>query len=225
MCFYRARSCPDFVITLDNKQLPITKSVVDLGVTLDTGLTFTAHYSLIVNRAAKTLGFVMRNLQPFNIHVIKLVYCSLVRSLMEYCAILWSPYYQVHIRSLEKVQNRFLRYCGFRMGMQEYTYDQVMRALDLKTLEVRRRDACLNFWFKLISGEVDSAYLLGRVCLNVCPYRNRHTELFYVGFHSTNHSLNSPIGRLHRVANEFSDVLDFFSPGAHSFRQSVRCLE
>ena len=73
------------------KETPLSQvsSVRDLGVIVDCTLSFVDHIDTIVSRALGVLGFNKRNTSEFrNINAIRLLYCSLVRPLLEYCSIL-----------------------------------------------------------------------------------------------------------------------------------------
>ena len=61
--------------------------VKDLGVILDSQLTYKQHISYVVDKASRMLGFVFRVAKNFSdIHCLKSLYCSLVRSVLEYCS-------------------------------------------------------------------------------------------------------------------------------------------
>lgn len=69
--------------------------VKDLGVILDTKLTFKHHVAYIVDKASRTLGFIFRIAKDFtDVYCLKSLYCSLVRSTFEYCSAVWYPHYQ-----------------------------------------------------------------------------------------------------------------------------------
>ena len=66
--------------------------VKDLGVYLDTRLTFTNHFEIFIAKANKMLGFIKRTSKDFkNVQAVKTLYVSLVRSIMEFSNII-SPH-------------------------------------------------------------------------------------------------------------------------------------
>jgi len=70
----------------------------DLGVIIDSSLSFIPHINHICNRATQMLGFVVRSTRDFtNTDCIKTLYISLVRSILEYCSVVWTPFYDVHM--------------------------------------------------------------------------------------------------------------------------------
>ncbi|XP_062541865.1 uncharacterized protein LOC134209859 [Armigeres subalbatus] len=61
--------------------------IKDLGVILDTQLTFKHHVSYVIEKASRTLGFIFRVAKGFtDVYCLKSLYCSLVRSTLEYCS-------------------------------------------------------------------------------------------------------------------------------------------
>ena len=77
----------------------------------DTKLNFNNHISYVVSKASKCLGFLFRVTKNFrNIHCLKALYCAIVRSILEYASLVWSPYYQNGISRLESVQKKFFRF-------------------------------------------------------------------------------------------------------------------
>lgn len=79
-------------------------TVRDLGVLFDSKLTFVPHLDNIINRGMKNLGFLNRNCAQLSPYCYKVLYCELVRSVLEYASVVWSPYYACHIDRIESVQ-------------------------------------------------------------------------------------------------------------------------
>ena len=72
---------------------------------------FAEHYKVIVARANRILGFIKRISKDFkNVNTLKVLYKLLVRPILEFPNIVWSPYYQVHINRL-KYTAQFFKVC------------------------------------------------------------------------------------------------------------------
>lgn len=70
----------------------------DLGVIFDTKICFNSHIDYSIAKAFSMLGFIMRAGEELSDpYALKTVYCSLVRSILEYCCVVWNPHYNVHI--------------------------------------------------------------------------------------------------------------------------------
>ena len=79
--------------------------IKDLGVILDSGLSFKIHYNNIVNRANRQLGFIFKLLTSFVIRYA----CSLVRSILETNAVVWCPFYANWMARIEAVQRKLIK--------------------------------------------------------------------------------------------------------------------
>ncbi|XP_038120658.1 uncharacterized protein LOC119770244 [Culex quinquefasciatus] len=76
--FTRKRNTISFDYTLSNTTIPRTSCVKDLGVMLDSKMTFTDHITYTVSKASKTLGFIFRIAKNFrDLGCLKALYCSL----------------------------------------------------------------------------------------------------------------------------------------------------
>ena len=68
------------------------------------------------NKAMKLLGFIFASCKDFELSTLRLLFCTLVRSILEYASVVWSPFYDCHSLKVESVQGRLLRYFAFRLG-------------------------------------------------------------------------------------------------------------
>ena len=79
---------------------------------------------------------------------LKTLFCSLVRSNLEYRSVVWSPYTKRKIKKIEGVQRRATKF----ILKTEDDYDPRLRKLNLMTLENRRVLADVTFLFKALNG-------------------------------------------------------------------------
>jgi hypothetical protein len=102
--------------TLDISDLQRCTKHVDLGITLDSNLSFSDHVEGMVTRSVRSLGFVIRNSRIFNnADTVKRLYFAFVRSKLEYASVVWSTGYKSQIEDLEKIQRRLLKYLSFKV--------------------------------------------------------------------------------------------------------------
>lgn len=74
----------------------------------DSDLSFDYHIDKTAKSAYKMLGFIIRNADSFSdVNVIKSLYYAFVRSKLEYCAIVWNPYYDIYKQIVENIQRKF----------------------------------------------------------------------------------------------------------------------
>jgi hypothetical protein len=154
---------------------------------------------------------------------LKIVYCALVRSHLEYATCVWNPMYAQYISSVESVQNRFLKFTSYRLGAQvgNYNYLDISILLNLQTLETRRRHADLCFLYKLIAGTIDCSSLLFLLSFKVKQRNTRDDKtIFLLKKHSTNYLYNSPIHRMMRLGNDRG--IDVFAVSLDRFKRSLK---
>jgi hypothetical protein len=213
MCFYRSRRHITYTYSINDVQLRSVSSITDLGVTLTTNLNFRDHIESVVKKSLKVLGFIKRHSSEFkNLSSFKLLYCALVRSILEYGAPIWNPYTKTDIDFIERVQNRFLKFVAFKFNLtiDNHDYTQIRSFLNIPALSSRREIADISFIYKLINGITDDPDLLKCIPFTIPAYNNRSTSLFYIPVYSTNYLKNSPIPRAMALCNKLSTRVDFF---------------
>ena len=81
------------------------------GVIIDQHLTWNEHTSYVSSKANKVKCFLQHNVKPCPTTVKTLCYNSLIRSILDYTSIIWSPYTQNNIQSVESVQRKGCQIC------------------------------------------------------------------------------------------------------------------
>ena len=119
----------------------------DLGVMIDSKLSFATHIEYMKKKSMAMLSFVKRNCrQKFELDSAKLLYGSLVRSNLEFASTVWLPHHKSYKVSVESVQKQAVIYLNgdyLNRGGNENNYVlkpyvERCNALELTTL-VRRR--------------------------------------------------------------------------------------
>ena len=201
--------------------------IKDLGVIFDKELSFVQHVTKISLRALKSLGFICRTAKHFSINTLKKLYCSLVRSHLEYASVVWSPIYDVHKFKLERVQNKFLRVLNYRLGIpiDLICYHDLRHTFNLKTLVNRRILADLCFLHKLLGGAINCSVLISKVSFKIYNnnYNTRTRSVFLVPQCNTNYTIYSPINRLLRLGNIVASNtnLELFGSIYGSFKRAL----
>ena len=187
----------------------------DLGVTFQSDLSFCLHFSTIISDASKTLGFIMRNFRDFsNVETLKIIFCSLVRSKLEYCSTVWSTYDKIHIESLEAVQRKFLKFLHFK-ECGEYpargvSQTGLLSQFGLQSLYFRRRIQDMMFLRGLVCGKTDCRFLLEKLDFYVPRLNSTARATFYVKSVRTDYFKYAPINRICREANKLASNIDIF---------------
>ena len=127
----------------------------DLGIIIDEHLDFSTHINAIVSKANRQLGLIQRSFIIRDRSSMLLLYNSTVRPILEYGSPVWSPWKKKQIIHIENVQRRLTRLIH---AMEGLTYEQRLKALDLPTLQFRRKRECLIQTYKLLHGLYDTDY-------------------------------------------------------------------
>ena len=120
----------------------------DLGVLMDTPLSFNKHISSIILKANKILATIKRSFKYLTEQTFPLLYKSLVRPHLEYCNAVWSPHLIKHVKAIETVQRRATKLVP---SLRSLSYEDRLKKLKLPTLEYRRRRGDMLLAYKLIN--------------------------------------------------------------------------
>ena len=125
---------------------------VDLGVSIDAGLTFEAHIKEKVKKANKMVGSIRRSFRYLDAALFKLLFKSLVRSHLETAAPVWNPCSEALADLIENVQRKAT---AMLPGMDGKSYPERLAALKLTTLRARRTRGDMIQTWKVLHGEYD----------------------------------------------------------------------
>lgn len=206
--FHRKTSPIFHNYAIDNKLLARNNNIKDLGVYIDLDLKFSSHYEYITKKGYRNLGFIERNTRNFKSPwTYKALYCSLVRSSLEYCTTLWSPSYITYIDQIEKIQKKFLRSLGFRdcAIKDNHDYKTIMDKYNLKTLQHRRDVFDILFILKLINAHVECPDLLQQLSFRCNARQTRNRNVFSLKTCKTNISKTCPLNRCMELCNIISN--------------------
>jgi len=140
---------------LNNHILEQVSSNPYLGLQIQEDLKWKEQITNVCNKASSTLGFLRRNLQHCPKDCRKTAYIALVRSILEYGSVIWDPYTQTEINKLESIQRRGARFITKDYkSREEGCLTKMLKDLDLPTLQTRRQQQRLIFFFKVVEGQI-----------------------------------------------------------------------
>ena len=183
---------------INDHSLQRNNIVTDLGVILDDGLTFRQHYDMIISKANRQLGMVLKIGKEFrNPGTLRALYCSLVRSILETNCVVWDPHYVFWSCRIESIQKRFVRsICRtlpWRNPDSLPRYEDLCALIGITPLDQRRKDIIGSTAHKILVGKYDCPAILCKLQLH-CPLRpTRHHQLLRLGAHRTNYGTHEPI--------------------------------
>lgn len=212
--FHRKLTPIVFDYTLAGQPLQRATEVRDLGVILDSALTFRMHYSDVISRANRQLGFIFKISTDFRDPLcLRSLYCSLVRSILESSVVAWCPYHAYWKARIEAVQRKFVRYALRNLPWNNPSnlprYEHRCQLLGIETLERRRSNAQAVFVAKVLKGEIDAPHILTEVHL-YAPERNlRQRDFLFLRFQRTQYALHEPIRYMCCSFNDVFELFDF----------------
>ena len=124
-----------------------------LGVDISGSLTWNSHIDRITGSANRTLGFVRRNIKTRMSKVRETAYNTLVRPQLEYASAVWDPHNKNRISQIEQVERRAARWTVSNFD-RKASVTEIVQDLGWRTLDQRRADARLCFFFKILHGLV-----------------------------------------------------------------------
>ena len=147
------KSNPHNLYNLEGEVLPEVTCEKDLGVYVDSNLTWHENITKSVNKAKSCIAWVTRNVISREPQVMINIYKTLVRPHLEYCVQLWSPSPRYGnwkvIDEIEKVQRMYTRLID---GVGLKPYQERLHDLGLTTLLERRARGDIIETFRIISG-------------------------------------------------------------------------
>ena len=107
----------------------------DLGITIDSQLTFEDHIASKVRVANAMVGLIRRSFSYLSCDLFRKLYLAFVRPHLEYAQVVWAPHLRKHINIIENVQIRATKLVD---GLSALEYPERLRRLNLPTLVHRR---------------------------------------------------------------------------------------
>ena len=124
-----------FAYKIDGSPLQVETVEKDLGVHVDDRLTFNTHITETVKKANKLVGMISHYISHKSSDVMIPLYKTLIRPILEYGNVVWSPKLRKHIDLIEGVQRRFTKRI---IGAGDLSYEERLKKFNLPSLEFRR---------------------------------------------------------------------------------------
>lgn len=193
--------------TIQGAQLPRLDSIKDLGVTFCSSMDFSLHIEESCSRAFKLIGFIKRNSfilsKPESLI---LLYCSLVRSVLEFSSNVWNPHISRHSSRIESLQKNFTRFIYRRYLLPSPdspipSYEERCRSLSLDPLHLRRDISDALFIRNILLNSIDAPFLQSLIAFRCPPMHLRHFRPLSQSLHRSNYSMHAPIPRCTHTYN------------------------
>ena len=144
---------PSYSYDLSSHIIEQVKSIKDIGVTMDSELSFDEHINIKIDTANKIVGIIRRSYRYLNCESFLPLYKCLVRSHFDYAVSVWDPYKVKHITDIEDVQRRATKLIP---EIKKLCYPERLKKLNLPTLAYRRIRGQMIEVYKIINNIHDS---------------------------------------------------------------------
>jgi len=137
---------------MDGNVLESIQSEKDLGVYVDSELSFEEHVHQTAKKGNRIAGMLIHYIQCKNKEIMIPLFKSLVRPILEYGNTVWHPFLVRHVKEIEDVQRRFTKKL---IGVQDMDYEDRLIFLKLPSLEYRRFRGDMIEVFKILHNLYD----------------------------------------------------------------------
>ena len=146
---------PNFIYHMNSdglrKPLLITSLEKDVGVLISSDLKWKDQVNACVNKANAILGKFSKFFTYKGKKVMKSLYCTFVRPILDFAVQVWSPYLNDDIEKIERVQRRATKIIP---ELRHLNYEERLVKLNLTTLSTRRARGDIIQFFKF-NKEID----------------------------------------------------------------------
>ena len=119
---------------------------------LQTAISWNNHIDKITSKANRILGLIKRTFRGLkDVHTLRTLYLALVRSQLEFCSVVWSPYQASNIMKLERIQQRATKL----ILKTTDEYQKWKEKINLLSLEQKRFLFDVLLLYKALNGHID----------------------------------------------------------------------
>ena len=228
------RRAPDRIkYFICNTELEHVSEIRDLGVIIDTKLTFAAHVNSTVRKGNRALGLLIRSFQTAGSRTrlkqsaVMAAYYANVRSILEYGSVIWAGAAKTHTERVDRVQHKFLMWASAHLciGYSSFLYPDLLRAFKINSLASRRVQHDLLFIRNVVKNRVDSDALLCQFPLSVPARSTRSQNIFAVPRARVNTVQCGLFYRIPRLVNSFLSCAtvkaDIFADSFYAYKNCV----
>jgi hypothetical protein len=140
----------DLFITDD--LLSVLESVKDLGILVDSQLSFTPHIDSVIARAKQRIYLIFKSFKSRTIKMLMTAYKTYILPILDYCSSVWSPRKLSDIDNLENVQRYFTKRLH---KLWHSSYAERLIKCNIVSLEKRRLITDLILCFKIINNVIE----------------------------------------------------------------------
>ncbi|XP_065665615.1 uncharacterized protein LOC136087036 [Hydra vulgaris] len=135
-----------YLYNLNSIQLKVSDTERDLGVLFNANLKWKNQMSNTSNKTNQMHGRIKKSFACFDYKLLRLLYITFIRPLLEFAVPVWSPYYKSDCDYIEKIQHKATKLVSL---IRNLSYTKRLEKLNLTTLGERRQRGDLIQMYKL----------------------------------------------------------------------------
>ena len=163
-------------LTINDTEIEKVNTFNFIGITLDENVTWKPHVSILSNKISKYSGILNRLKLYLPLHIMMMLYCSLVNSHLLYGILVWG--YECH--RLEKIQKRIIRI--ITVSIHNAHTEPLFKALDLLKLKDMLNLSSLKFYYRYIHDNLPAYFYSFQIKTQGSHhhYNTRHSDQIHV---------------------------------------------
>ena len=162
-CVLALGNTPQVPFLLESHVLPYVSSMKDLGILVDSDLSFSEHVTYLVKKARSKCGVILKCFSSGKVALLKKAYITYIRPQLESSPQVWNSISLKDSKRLESVQRFFTQRLFLKCGMSKNTsYERRLKFLGLETLAFRRYRSDMTLCFKIYHNLTHCPNLLNR---------------------------------------------------------------
>ena len=175
--------------SINHAILERVSEIRDLGVILDSKLTFGPHIDSVVGRANRALGMYVRSLsshratreKKFPPSPLIVGFNAHIRSIVEFGSVIWAGAAKTHLKRIERIQHKFLIWLAVNSTKPcaSLDYDVLLQHFEVLSINKRLALNDFNFIHNVFSGRINSPHVLSMFSLAVPSGRTRSRPVLH----------------------------------------------
>ena len=143
---------PVWQYKLGDERIPSADKEKDLGVVINNKLKPEDHINQVTGKMYNLLTNMKIAFTYIDANMVRKIITTFIRPSLEYASVAWNPHLQKDVKKIERIQRAATRWAP---ELRELSYEERLKALNLTTLEARRKRGALITLYKCTTGMID----------------------------------------------------------------------
>ena len=218
-------------MTTGNRSLVRLNHQRDLGIVLDSKLSFNYHVDHIVAKANRIVGFIKRNFSLIdNVPALRRLFVTIVRPILEYNTVIFNSISKHQAKRIESIQKRFLRFLHVKHGFHKDNSvwcncddDLLCNFYNIPKLHVRRNIFDCVFLRRCLLSYFNCSDCVSLFGLNIPRLSARRRDLIYIPRNRVDVTKKGFIGRISRLFNTLNSTsnIDIFADSLQLYKANI----